>query len=98
MNPSFPTRQLPEHPDLEQLRRKLKESHRSFLHIASARLLLQVAALLLNHGADVNVQAADQSTPLDVAGILCNPNHRAESVADMTCCAGVGLSSHLAPL
>src|SRR5262249_47537807 len=52
-------------------------------HIAAARLLPRVATWLIDHGADVNVQAADQSTPLEVAGILCNPNHRAEGVGEM---------------
>ena len=73
---------LERHPDLVAYRHP--ETQRSFLHIASARLLPRVATWLLDHGADVNVQAADQSTPLEVAGILCNPNHRAEGVAEMT--------------
>ncbi len=72
---------LDHHPSLVAYRHP--ETQRSFLHIASARLLPQVAAWLLNHGADVNLPAADQSTPLDVAGILCNPNHRAAGVAEM---------------
>lgn len=59
------------------------ETQRTFLHIAAARLLPRVATWLLDHGADVNVQAADQSTPLEMAGILCDPNHRAEGVAEM---------------
>ena len=60
------------------------ETQRSFLHSASARMLPRVASWLVDHGADVNLQAADQSSPLDVAGILCNPNLRAEGVAEMT--------------
>lgn len=73
---------LERHPDLVAYRHS--ETQRTFLHIAAAKLLPQVATWLLDHGTDVNVQAADQSTPLEVAGILCNPNHRAESVAEMT--------------
>ena len=73
---------LERHPDLVAYRHP--ETQRTFLHIAAARLLPRVATWLLDHGADVNVQAADQSTPLEVAGILCNPNHRAEGVAEMT--------------
>jgi ankyrin repeat protein len=73
---------LERHPDLVAYRHS--ETQRTFLHIAAARLLPRVATWLLDHGTDVNVQAADQSTPLEVAGILCNPNHRAEGVAEMT--------------
>lgn len=73
---------LRRYPELIEYRQA--ESRRGFLHIASARLLLQTATWLVDHGADVNVQAADGSTPLDVAGILCDPNHRAERVAAMT--------------
>jgi len=59
------------------------ETQRTFLHFASARLLPRVAAWLLDHGVDVNVQAADESTPLEVAGFSCNANHRAERAAEM---------------
>lgn len=60
------------------------ETQRSFLHIASALMLPRVVSWLLDHGTDVNVEASDQSTPLEVAGILRNPNDRAEGVAEMT--------------
>jgi ankyrin repeat protein len=73
---------LERHPELVAYRHP--ETQRSFLHIASARMLTRVASWLLDHDADVNVQAADQSSPLEVAGILCNPNQRAEGVAQMT--------------
>src|SRR5262249_2614446 len=73
---------LEQHPELVAYRHP--ETQRSFLHIASARMLSRVATWLLDRGADANVQAADQSSPLEVAGILCNPNRRAEGVAEMT--------------
>jgi ankyrin repeat protein len=73
---------LERHPGLLGYRHP--ETQRAFLHIAAARLLPRVAAWLLDHGAEVNAQAADQSTPLDVAGMPCNPNRRAERLAEMT--------------
>jgi ankyrin repeat protein len=72
---------LERHPGLMAYRHR--ETERTFLHVAAARLMPRVAAWLLDHGADVNAQSADQSTPIEMAGILCNPNHRAEGVAQM---------------
>lgn len=59
------------------------ETKRTFLHIAAARLLPRVAEWLLDHGADVNAEAADHSTPLEMTGVLCDPNHRTQGVAEM---------------
>ena len=63
---------LARHPSLLAYRHP--ETQRTFLHMAAARLLPRVATWLLDHGAEVNIQAADQSTPLEVAGVLCNPS------------------------
>jgi ankyrin repeat protein len=59
------------------------ETQRTFLHAAAARALPRVAVWLIEHGVDVNAQASDQSTPLDLAGTLCDPNLRGERAAEM---------------
>jgi ankyrin repeat protein len=47
---------------------RMPGSRWSLLHMATAFLLPQTAAWMLEHGADVNSQASDGWTPLDVAG------------------------------
>jgi ankyrin repeat protein len=56
---------------------------RTLLHFASALLLPRIAGWLIDHGANVNAQAKDGSTPLDGVGALCSTTERAERMADL---------------
>jgi hypothetical protein len=69
------------YPELVQF--QMPGNRRTPLHLASALLLRRTVARLLDLGTNVNVRAADGTTPLDVAGMLCDTARRAESMADM---------------
>src|SRR5260370_26686944 len=60
---------------------RLRDGRWSLLHISSGRLLPRVTAWLLDHGAPVNEQAGDGSTPLDVAGLRCDPGRIEDRLA-----------------
>ncbi len=70
------------HPEL--IRFQMPGHRGTALHLASALLAQRLAVWLLDHGADVNAQTSDGSTPLDVAGGLCDSAHRAEKMAALT--------------
>ncbi len=70
---------LERHPGMVDLR--LRDGRWSLLHISSGRLLPRVTAWLLDHGAPVNEQAGDGSTPLDVAGLRCDPGRIEDRLA-----------------
>jgi ankyrin repeat protein len=72
---------LARHPELVQFR--MPDNWRTVLHLVSALLFPRLAAWLLDHGADVNARAADGSTPLDVAGMLCDATRQANGVTAM---------------
>ena len=72
---------LERHPDLVHLRQP--GSQWTFLHLASVLLLPRAATWLLDHGANVNEPAGDGSTPLELAGLRCNPRDSVQSVAAM---------------
>ncbi|MBI2688813.1 MAG: ankyrin repeat domain-containing protein [Acidobacteria bacterium] len=57
---------LDAHPELIAF--EVPDNGRTILHYASTLGLPRVASWLLDHGADVNAQAKDGATPLDVAG------------------------------
>src|SRR5262249_28663676 len=73
---------LKEHPEMIHWR-LLAGSRWTLLHLASALLLPRIAGWLLDHGADVNAQASDGSSPLDVTGVHRNPVGRAQAMAEM---------------
>jgi ankyrin repeat protein len=60
---------------------RMPGNRRTVLHLVSALLFRRIAAWLLDHGADVNAQADDGMTPLDVAGMLRNAAERAQGRA-----------------
>jgi ankyrin repeat protein len=64
------------HPELIHF--QMPDNGRTLLHLASALLMPRIVRWLLDHGADVNRQTKDGSTPLDVAGRLCDVSERAK--------------------
>ena len=72
---------LERHPELIHF--QMPGNHRTALHLVSALLLPRTAAWLLDHGANVNAEAEDGSTPLDVAGMLRDPAERAVGMAGL---------------
>ena len=72
---------LERYPDLVHLR--LPDSRWTLLHVSSALLMPRAAAWLLNHGADVNEPSADGSTPLELAGLRCQPTNSGQGVESM---------------